>query len=291
VAREHAGGAVRCPHCQAVFTVRAPQQAPTGPPRLEIGSATSPGRQRDRNEDSFLVQHLAWSNLDARHDVALLLVADGMGGAASGDRASGLVVRTLGAALAPLLASALSGQARGPAAVQPDTLENALREANTVVYREARADPACKGMGATAVVALVWDTQVLIGNVGDARVYHQRAGKLTQVTRDQTLVARMVELGHLTPAQALVHPSRNEVTQAVGLHAAVEPARARLQLVAGDWLVLACDGLHAHVDATAMQELIARGPQSAAALALELVEAADRGGGSDNTTVIAVRCA
>src|SRR5204863_8891147 len=127
----------------------------TGPVRLEIGSATSKGLVRERNEDSLLVQHLVWSNLDERHELALVVVADGMGGYSGGERASGLVVRALGAALAPLLASALAGQ--GPPAMPLDALDAALRDANQAVYREAQADPAYRGMGATVAAALIWN--------------------------------------------------------------------------------------------------------------------------------------
>ena len=92
-------------------------------------------------------------------------------------------------------------------------------------------------MGATAAVVFVWDGEVRIAHVGDCRVYHHHAGKLTQVTTDQTLVARMVELGTLTPEEAKSHPSRNEVTHAVGKYPTLEPARHQLRLEPGDRFV------------------------------------------------------
>jgi protein phosphatase len=113
---------------------------------------------------------------------------------------------------------------------------------------------------------------------------------LTQVTRDQTLVARMVELGKLTPAEALVHPQRNEVTQAVGKHTQLLPAAYPLRLSAGDWLVVACDGLHAHVDEPMLRAALMPASASAGNLAQQLVDLANQRGGSDNCTVVAVRC-
>jgi serine/threonine protein phosphatase PrpC len=110
------------------------------------------------------------------------------------------------------------------------------------------------------------------------------------VTRDQTLVARMVELGKLTPAEALTHPSRNEVTEAVGRRPDVSPAAYELGLAPGDWLVVACDGLHAHVDDRLLARALGEASPSAALLAHGLVDLADEGGGSDNCTVVAVRC-
>jgi protein phosphatase len=143
-------------------------------------------------------------------------------------------------------------------------------------------------MGATVAVAIIWDGQVLIGHIGDCRVYHQRGDQLTQVTRDQTLVARMVELGQLTAAEAAEHPDRNQVTQAVGKVRTVQPASYRLAMAAGDCLVVASDGLHAHVDNRMLATAIRKTSYSADLLAKNLVDLANQGGGSDNCTVVAV---
>jgi serine/threonine protein phosphatase PrpC len=262
----------------------------SAPVRLDLGSSTSTGRVRKRNEDSLLAQHLVWSNLDERREVALLVVADGMGGHAAGDRASGLTVRLLAGALAPVLASALATPFKDAAALNlPATLATALQETNRGVLQQSKSDPACKGMGCTAAAVLIWDGLAVIGHIGDCRVYHQQAGRLTQVTRDQTLVARMVALGRLTPQEALVHPSRNEVAQALGRQPDLEPGAYQVKLIAGDWLLAACDGLQAHLDNAVLQQEISQAG-SAAALAQRLVDLANQKGGSDNCTALAVRC-
>jgi protein phosphatase len=214
-----------------------------------------------------------------------------MGGHEAGDQASAMAVRTIGSALAPLLTGALTGQFKDLGApALGESLTFAVQEASHAIYRKAHADRACKGMGATAAVALLWDNEALIAHVGDCRVYHQHAGRLTQVTKDQTVVARMVELGKLTPQEAADHPARNEVSQALGVSFDVVLATIRLRLEYGDWLLVACDGLHAHVDNATLQQEINRSAQSAAHLARQLVELADHRGGSDNCTVVAVRC-
>jgi protein phosphatase len=298
VAEQHLGVPVKCGRCARSFTTRAdpaattridPTASPPAPVRLDVGAATSPGRVRERNEDSFLVQQLVCCNLDAWRELAVVIVADGMGGAAAGDRASGLVIRGAATALAPLVGNVLNGTNKD-AAGAADAITAALREANRVVWSTAQQDAACKGMGATAALAVICDGQVYIGHVGDCRVYHQRGGRLTQVTRDQTLVARMVELGQLTPKQALSHRARNEVTNALGMSAKLDPASYQLRLAVGDWLILACDGLHAHLDDAVLQSEIAAATPSAVQLAQRLVERADELGGSDNCTVVAVRC-
>ena len=193
----------------------------------------------------------------------------------------------LAGVLPPLLTAALNGAGPEPAALAA-ALDGGLQEANRVVQQAAKDDPACKDMGSTAVALLLWDGQALISLVGDCRVYHWRGGRLTQVTRDQTLVARMVELGQLTPQEAARHPRRSEVTQAVGKYARLSPARSEVSLEAGDWLVACCDGLYAHVDEHLLAGAINQAGTSAAGLANRLVELANQGGGSDNCTVVAV---
>lgn len=276
------------PKSEPVAKTSAPAPASC---RLVIGSATTRGRVRDHNEDSLLVQQFSWSNWDERHDVALIVVADGMGGHSAGDRASGLVVRVMGGVLAPLVTAAMTRRMPQAPDNAAEALERGLLEANRVVRQMAQENTACKGMGSTVVALLIWDGQAILRLVGDCRVHHWRGGKLTQVTRDQTLVARMVELGQLTPAEAAVHPRRNEVAQAVGKYALIEPGQYELALSPGDWLVASSDGLAAHVNERTLAESITKAGSSAAELADRLVELANQGGGSDNCTVIAVRCA
>ena len=172
-----------------------------------------------------------------------------MGGYEGGHQASRLAVQMIAATLAPVLAGGLTGQfkASSPEALA-ENLDYALLEANRAVHRKAQSDPTCKGMGATAEVVLIWGGRALMGHVGDCRVYHQRGARLTQLTKDQTLVARMVELGTLTPREArcdtrtaMRWPRRS------AKHPDLTPARYETSLTAGDWLIVASDGLHAHL--------------------------------------------
>src|SRR5262249_34586589 len=122
------------------------------------------------------------------------------------------------------------------------------------------------------------------------RVYHFHASQLKQVTRDQTIVNRMVELGQLTKDEAAKNPARNEVLQAIGIRNSIEPEHYKLSLVAGDWLLVTCDGLHGQVDDRTIETTVARAPFSAGLLANRLVELANQAGGTDNCTAVAVRC-
>ena len=163
---------------------------------------------------------------------------------------------------------------RGPRSRAPltpktvtDAIEAVLQESNREIHGKAKQEARQKGMGATAAVVVVCDGEARIGHVGDARVYHQRGDRLTQVTKDQTLAARMVELGRLSPKEALVHPARNDVYQAIGHHPNLKPVHYEMKLAAGDWLIVTSDGLHAHVDAEELQKLVAKAEPSAAMLA------------------------
>ncbi len=131
---------------------------------------------------------------------------------------------------------------------------------------------------------------MVIGHVGDCRVYHYHSGELKQITTDQTLVGRMVELGQLTPEEARKHPARNQVSQAIGVRTVLDPAHYKLKLVPGDWLLVACDGLHSQVDDKIIQATIKKAPPSAYLLTSRLVEMANQSGGNDNCTVVSVRC-
>lgn len=259
--------------------------------RLDIGCCTSVGRVREKNEDSFLIQHQVWSNLDKRRDSALVIVADGMGGHEAGDRASKMTLQHVSSALGSILNNLGNpdGQTNASESFKSQ-LESAIKAANKAVFDVSQSEAGRKGMGSTAAVALIRDGQADIGHVGDCRVYHYRAGHLKQVTKDQTLVERMIDLGQLTREEAEEHETRNEVTQAVGIHANIEPGYYNLKLAPGDWLIVACDGLHAHVKSNMLAEALHAAPFSASLVAQYLVDMANHLGGSDNCTVVAVRC-
>jgi protein phosphatase len=290
------GAPVRCPQCSRQFLVALPSVGvePPGPRtrcRLELAAATSIGRVRKQNEDSYLIQHLAWSNQDQPHELALLVVADGVGGEKAGEEASGLAIRVFGQTFAPLFAGALAGQFQDTSATNlAETVDYAFQEANRAVLRKAQSVRACKGMASTGVAVLIHDDQAHIGQIGDCRVYHVHHDTVTQVTEDQTLVNRMVQLGQLTAEEALRHPARHEVTQAIGLRGALEPARHQLTLDLGDWLILSCDGLHSQLTADELEDTLSLGAASAGQFASNLVALAVEAGGKDNVTVVAVRC-
>lgn len=281
---------MKCPHCQKPFRIGLPALAPdkpSKPPRLDVGGVTLTGRKRERNEDALLIRLTSWTEGEDWHDAALLVIADGMGGYQAGEQAAQMTIRAVGHALDFLFDGALVGKFRETPLQQiAETLEFALLDVHRQLYQRSQRQPELRGMGATVVAALIWMDKLLICHVGDTRVYLCRHRRWQQITKDQTLVARMVELGQLTPEEAKVHPQRNEVSQALGKHPTLEPARYQISIQAGDWIVLASDGLHSDLDETVLPELVIHFRGSARDLASHLAEAANAAGGSDNISVI-----
>jgi serine/threonine protein phosphatase PrpC len=263
--------------------------------RLDIAGWTTTGMVRTGNEDAFALVHAAAGRQDDLGERALLLLADGMGGYEAGEVASALAIDFLRRALLkePLFAG-LTGDV--PPAPEPFDVgacqalfANVLREANKAIHTASRTPgQGRRGMGCTAEVVYLDGRRLVAGHVGDSRVYHYSDGRLNQVTRDQTLVNRLVELGHLSPEEAEDHPRKNELQQALGSQPTVDPGVYSVDLKPGDWVLVCSDGLPGHVDHATLTEMIQRA-DSAEMCARRLVNLANLQGGSDNTTVIVVR--
>ena len=142
-------------------------------------------------------------------------------------------------------------------------------------------------MGTTLTLALIRDDTVLLGHVGDSRAYLLHEGALRQLTDDHSWVGEMVRRGELTEAEAAVHPHRSVITKALGTEGEAEPDLMEVALEPGDRLLLCSDGLSGMVSSESIEEVLRR-PDGAQAVADALVEAALKGGGEDNVTVVVV---
>jgi protein phosphatase len=144
-------------------------------------------------------------------------------------------------------------------------------------------------MGCTAEAVYVDGEHVVVGHVGDSRTYQLREGRLVQMTRDQTLVGRLLELGQLTPEEAEAHPRRSELQQAIGGRADVDPESYHGRLKPGDWVMVCSDGLTNHVKPDELQEMLQSEATSAEMAARRLVNFANLRGATDNATVVVIR--
>lgn len=258
--------------------------------RLDVAAWTSTGFVRSGNQDAFAIMHETDAADDEFAERAVVIVVDGLGGHEGGELAAALAIATMRTAL---LDSGLFRRASNAAPLEANACKEAVaaavREANRRIYEAAQLPEQGKpGMGCTADLVYIDGPRVFVGHVGDSRTFHLRDGKLMQLTRDQTLVERMVELGQLTPEEARQHPRRSELLQALGGQADVVPEICQTALKPGDWLVVCSDGLTLHVGPEALTTLLATA-SSAETAARRLVNLANLEGGADNITVAVVR--
>jgi protein phosphatase len=242
---------------------------------LEFFSATDTGRARSNNEDSVALDEAA----------QLAVLADGMGGYNAGEVASQMLtsfIRTeLGRWLVEANASASDTDVKR-------AMDICVDNANRAIFNAANANPHYAGMGTTLVLAVFRDDRLLVGHVGDSRAYRLRAGKLTQITRDHSLLQEQIDAGLITPEQAAYSANKNLVTRAVGVEDTVLLETHVHELLPGDIYLMCSDGLSDMLE----DEHIARVLQmhdSLPAAGFGLIDAANQAGGKDNIAVVLVR--
>jgi len=269
--------------------------------RLSFGAQTHPGKKRENNEDHFLVARLAKSMQVCKsslpddgecyfsdEEAYLLVVADGMGGAAAGERASALAVGSLETFVLNTFKWFLHLGGREQS-VLFEELRKGIERADRSVFERAQADPRLVGMGTTVTMAYSVGTDLFIAHAGDTRAYLFHEGTLDQVTHDHTLVQLLINSGGISPEQARRDARRNIVTNVIGGPSeGVQAEIHRLHVSDGDVLLICSDGLSEPVGDPAIAETLSRTPDPEAAAARLIELALDRGG-PDNVTVILAR--
>ena len=254
-------------------------------PRVEIAARSETGPVRESNEDSCLLIDLdegialplgALGHTEGTRG-PLLVVCDGMGGAAGGATASALACDAIGR----LMGECHETDNR---AVLGRNLRAAVRQANQEVFAAAAADKSLRGMGTTVSAAAIVGNTAVLAQVGDSRAYVLRGSRLTQITRDQSVVSVLVQTGQLSEERAPYSMQRGRVLQALGQESDVDVSLSIAELRRGDRLLLSSDGLHDFVSHEAMAEAacvegLCQAGDALIALALQA-------GGADNVTVI-----
>jgi protein phosphatase len=264
--------------------------------RFDIAAWTTTGMVRTGNEDALALLHAVESRQDELTEYSMLLLADGMGGYEAGEVAAAMAIASLRKyLLKEKMFAALAGDSPPPADqfnVEgcKQILQAALKHANKEVYTASRTPGVGKrGMGCTAEAIYVDPHNLVVGHVGDSRTYHLAQGRLIQITRDQTFVNRMVELGALTPEEAEDHPRKNELQQAIGGQPDVQPGLYHARIKRGDWIVVCSDGLSNHIPPEDLQKMLLREATSAEEAARRLLNLVNLRGATDNATVIIIR--
>src|SRR6266571_2022456 len=263
------------------------------PIRVEVFAKTDLGRTRDHNEDRFLVADLTRREAsllpDIRdHDVgargSLFVVADGMGGAAAGELASEMATETI----YRQMVRAWGGEREATPQRFAYRLKEAVEVANGHIHAYAKAHPEVRGMGTTTTAVGVLGDHFYLTQVGDSRAYLIRNGQAVQLTRDQSLMQRLVEAGELTEEEAAKSERRNIILQALGPDARVKVDLTHQEVRRGDILVLCSDGLSGQVKREEIAEIVSR-ERDLPAAADQLIALANARGGPDNITVVIAR--
>ncbi len=275
------------------FTLPTPFPPGAAPVRVDVCGRTDVGRTREHNEDAYLVADVAAgaplpaggvSGYPAREHGLLFMVADGMGGAAAGEIASGMAVDTV----LEELAARWPRESELPPAAFARAIREAAEEANRRIHACACEHPEYRGMGTTATIAGLRGDTLYLAQVGDSRAYLVRNGRALQITKDQSLLQRLVEAGELTAEEAERSARRNIILQALGPEASVIIDLTHQQVRRGDLLILCSDGLSGLVKNDEIERLVA-GTTDLCALCDALIDAANSNGGPDNITVVCVR--
>ena len=261
--------------------------------RVEVFGRTDVGKTRDHNEDSFLVadltRRIASLQPEVReHEVGargtLFVVADGMGGAAAGEIASDLAVDTIYNHMSTHWANDQEVTEQRFAF----RLKEAVESANATIHDYAKAHPEHRGMGTTTTAAGAFGDALYLTQIGDSRAYLIRAGKVTQITKDQSLMQRLVDAGELTEEEAAVSERRNIILQALGPDPHVKVDLTRQDVRKGDVLIMCSDGLSGLVQKDDMLRIVTEQPDLVA-VCKELIDLANTRGGPDNITCIVAR--
>ncbi len=286
--------------------------------KLTAASKTDVGRQREQNEDC------PYKHISEDGDRGLFIVADGMGGYQAGEVASKLAVQKISEVLRSFLVP-LSEQPTikltpvteeqtiklDPASVTEQTakqqhktrklpetsvtknveeqLKAAIRQANRAILSYGEAQSSARGLGCTVTTALVQDDHAYIANIGDSRTYLFRDGRLDPLTKDHSLVYRLVEAKQIQPDDIYSHPQRNLIYRSLGAgHKSVDPDVFQTSLRPGDSLLLCSDGLWEMVRHQELEKVLKEN-SDAQKICDILIDLANANGGEDNITAVLVQ--
>lgn len=238
---------------------------------MKIVAKTDIGNIRENNQDAYATGELPGG-------VAWAVVCDGMGGVAGGNVASTTAVKIIAEQIAIGYRPTMRGQS------VHNLLESAIHAANISVYDLAQANEQLTGMGTTVVCVLVLDSVAYIAHAGDSRAYALKDGILTQLTKDHSLVQEMVETGKITQTEAKVHPNKNLITRALGVHEEIRVDFDEKVLDENTVLVLCTDGLSNYVEDKDICDIVKNCSYNE--MADNLVQRALDNGGGDNVTVV-----
>ena len=262
----------------------SPDQTLLKPPQLIVGIGHSEGKQRDHNEDSLFTLTSTLFSDEIHLPFGLYIVADGMGGHQHGEIASGIAVRAMASLVINEVYSPLiSLPPTNPAESLQEIMRKGIQAAHLAILKQT------PGGGTTLTGVLILGDQMTIAHVGDSRAYTiYPDGRIQVLTRDHSLVKRLVELGQITSAEAAVHPQRNVLYRALGQGEPIDAEIITVPSPKSGYVLLCSDGLWGVVAEQEVFDLVTSAPSPAQACQ-SLVATANAAGGPDNITAILIR--
>ena len=244
---------------------------------MRIFGKSDTGVRRPVNQDRFLIREFG-------DDLALCAVFDGMGGANGGEEASTAAMQAFDKCIAGGLLQAVQSVKKLTRTEAEKLLCKAAQTANAEIFKRSE-DPSLEGMGTTVIAALILQDEVIALNVGDSRLYETSRGELKQVSKDNSYVQYLVDIGRITKEEAATHPKKNIITKCLGTEDQVEPDIYRLAEIP-DKLILCSDGLTNALDESFIYRTVTDTSKSGDEKVKLLIDAANKAGGPDNITVI-----
>jgi len=249
--------------------------------KLVFAAKTDTGRVREHNEDA----------ISSNHDIGLMVLADGMGGYAAGEVASGIAVKTVH----DLTTEACNREVRNDRhddtglMRQTTVLRDAISRANKIIHQTAQSQESCNGMGTTIVAGMFHDNRVSVAHVGDSRMYRLRNNTLERITMDHSLLQELVDRGFYSRQEAERSTNKNYVTRALGVDNVVQVEVQELQVEPGDLYLLCSDGLSDMVDDEEIHLTISTFSANLETIAEQLVKLSNEHGGKDNISVMLIQ--
>ncbi len=238
---------------------------------MKLSAKTDKGLVRETNEDNVSF------GLMTSYDCAWGVVCDGMGGANAGEVASKMACDSISRELSENYSDSMSDED------SITLLADAMENANYSIYRRALKEPEKRGMGTTAVSALIKPERIYIASAGDSRAYIYKNGRIKQITKDHSYVQELVDKNLITQEEAQVHPNKNFITKALGTQRRLGCSTYTLDFEQGELLLICSDGLTNYVPEPVIADIIAITPFNRICDAL--IQRACTGGGGDNVTV------
>lgn len=246
---------------------------------LTFGQATDIGMVRNNNQDAAFSFFSTLRSADERPDFGLFIVADGMGGHHDGEKASAMTANTVAKeVMATIYTPLLSGDTEDQPPIS-EALTSAIEKANVEVIKHVPDG------GTTVTSVVIIGDLAYIAHVGDSRIYLLHKDGIEQITRDHSLVQRLIELDQITPQEAVDHPNKNMLYRAIGQNEVVEVDTLTRRLPPKSRLLLCSDGLWNQVEDKEILDAVKQFPTPQEACN-KLVAMANKRGGVDNVTVI-----